>query len=126
MDMRTAIDLVCEGHKDKYPDRPFYLPVSKIMFYDDPYLGLGDEGWNVEELKADIAKNGIEMDIWVGRSVHDMEHNSSNAICCFNGNHRLAAAKELGIEMIMCSNSDADDADPLTIAEIQAMGGRLI
>jgi hypothetical protein len=111
-------------HED-YHQGIFYLPAAKVSFYDDPYEGVGDDGYTVEELKAEIAKDGQEQPIEVGYSLHDMAHRNDHGINAFNGNHRLAAIKELGIPMVMCENSEADDADPLTRADILALGGKL-
>jgi hypothetical protein len=110
---------------EDYPQGVFYLPVDKISFYDDPYRGEGDEGYDVEELKAAIAKKGFRSVIQVGRSLHDMALNGDYGVCVFNGNHRLAACKELGITEIQCENSEADDSDPLTKQDILDFGGRV-
>lgn len=102
---------------------PFYLPVSVIHFYDDPYSGLGDEGYDVETLKDEISRTGqVTYCIQVGKR----RGQDNPMVYSFNGNHRLAAAKELRLKEIICENSGADDAKPLTVAEILNFGGRFL
>lgn len=108
-----------------YPEEttPFYLPVNAISFYDDPYVGLGDEGYDVETLKDEIARAGeVIYAIQVGKSHH--QHDLK--VYAFNGNHRLAAAKELRLKEIICENAGVDDAQPLTVKEILNLGGRFL
>lgn len=103
---------------------PFYLPVHAIHFYDDPYAGLGDEGYDVETLKDEIARTGhVIYTIQVGKR---RDAQDGLMVYAFNGNHRLAAARELRLKEIICENSGADDAKPLTVAEILSLGGRFL
>lgn len=62
------------------------------------------------------------MSIQVGLSIHE----GSTQVYVFNGNHRLAVARELNIPMMICDASDADDAEPLTIEQIVKLGGKFI
>lgn len=103
---------------------PFYLPVNAIHFYDDPYAGLGDEGYDVETLKDEITRAGhVIYTIQVGKR---RDAQDSLKVYAFNGNHRLAAARELRLKEIICENSGADDAKPLTVAEILSLGGHFL
>lgn len=108
-----------------YPEEstPFYLPVSVIAFYDDPYAGVGDDGYDIDTLKAEIERDGgVIYSIQVGKSAAS----NDGKVYVFNGNHRLAACKELGIPEIICENAGYDDAVPLTVDEILALGGRFL
>ena len=108
-------------HPD-YPAPLFQLPIDQIRFYDDPDFGLGDAGWGYQELLDSIRENGLQEPIEVGRSLVSATE-GDRSLFCFNGNHRLADCKKLGHTTILCVNSDADDAAPLTTIEIIALGG---
>jgi len=102
----------------------FWLSPQKVEFYDDPARrvgDVGDEGWTIDELIADIRTNGLQNPIEVGRSRVDLKHDTK--IYAFNGNHRLAACQQLGLRFILCVNSDSFDAVPLTFDDVVALGG---
>lgn len=102
---------------------PFTLPTSVVEYYDDPTENIGDEGWSLEELEADIRQHGVQEPILVAKSLHQMEKGGHD-VYAFNGNHRLAVARKLGIRMIPCmAPSWADDAEPLSVEEIETLGG---
>ncbi len=111
---------------DDYHRGLFHLPVDKIAYYDDPSTGLGDDGWDVAGLIEAIGRDGQRMEIAVGRSLWSLAHDGDDGVAAFNGNHRLAACRALGLTTILCSHSDADDADPLTRADILELGGQLV
>jgi hypothetical protein len=122
--MTTEATAPAEEEEDAF-DGLFYLPVAGLKFYDDPYDGYGDDGYDVESLKEEVIRDGgILQPIAVGMSDHDMREKGDKSICAYNGNHRLAVAKELGYAEMLCENSYADDAVPLTWTEIEALGGR--
>ena len=105
----------------------FYLPVAALNFFDDPYLSLGDDGYDVATLKDEVMRDGgIEQPVAVGKSATDVRERGDHSACTFNGNHRLAVARELGIAEMQCEHSWADDAVPLTRCEIEALGGRIV
>lgn len=121
--------MLVEAPVGKYPRsfQPFYLPVPAVKIYDDPYSGEGDDGWTVKALKAEVERDGeILQCIQVGKSRHEMQK-GDHSVYAFNGNHRLAVAKELNLAEIISENaSGMDDAQPLTIEEIVQLGGRFI
>jgi ParB-like chromosome segregation protein Spo0J len=91
--------------------------------YDDPTNNIGDDGWNMEDLESDIIANGQQNPLLVAKSLYQMQHGDNN-IYVFNGNHRLAILKKIGIKMAYCmAPSDADDAEPLSVEEIENLGG---
>ena len=106
-------------------DGEFWLPVTSLVHYDDPSVGVGDEAWDPEALRASMAAEGQARAIEVGTSLHDVATRGDDTVACFNGNHRLAEARRLEWDVIRCVNSDADDAGPLTTGRILAMGGSL-
>jgi hypothetical protein len=125
--MRDIMTLIEGDGKFPKPFHPFYLPPSAIKFYDDPYSGAGDDGYTVADLKAEVEEDGeILYCIQVGKSRLEMPK-GDHSIFAFNGNHRLAVAKELNLPEIICENaSGMDDAYPLSIEEIVQLGGRLL
>lgn len=105
----------------------FLLPVPALAFYDDPYRGAGDEGYDMARLRAEVeADGGIRNPLAVGKSATDVRERDDHQARAYDGNHRLAVAKELGLVEILCEHAWADDAVPLTRAEIEALGGRVL
>lgn len=105
----------------------FALPVAALTLYDDPYRSLGDEGCDIEGLRAEVLRDGgIRNPIAVGKSLAEVTERDNHSAYSFNGNHRLAVARELGFPEMLCEHSWADDAEPLTRAEIEALGGRVL
>jgi len=105
----------------------FYLPVPVLNLYDDPGRSLGDEGWDLARLRDDVVRRGgILEPVAVGMSMHDLDASGDRSVNAYNGNHRLWVARELGYAEILCENSDADDAVPLSRAEVEALGGRVV
>ena len=102
----------------------FWLPPDSILFYDDPQHSPGDENWTMESLSQQVSQDGeILSPLQIGRSAWALEHESDVSVFAFNGNHRLAVAKDLGLPWIPCEASAAEDAVPLTRADILALGG---
>ncbi len=92
-----------------------------------PYRSLGDEGTDVDGLKAQVLRDGgIREAVAVGKSMAEVAERDNHEALTFNGNHRLAVARDLGIPELLCEHSWADDAEPLTRAEIEALGGRVL
>lgn len=115
---------ITEARSD-YPNRPFWLPTAILDYYDDPEGTRGDDGYTVPELVDAIGREGQQMEIFVGFSVAEIEQRQNYQVCVFNGNHRLAACRQLGAKEMLCDNSPAEDAEPLTLAQITKLGGRL-
>lgn len=105
----------------------FQLPTAVVEFYDDPTQGVGDEGWTIDELVDEMQTNGMRQrtPIEVGRSRVDMKYSGDTNVYAFNGNHRLAACKKLGLQFVLCVNSSSYDAVPLTLEDIHTLGGRV-
>jgi len=118
---------LCAYAADKWVPVTFYLPPDVIGTYDDPSKGIGDEGWAMADLEASIRENGFNSRLWVAKSRYEMEENDDRKPYAFNGNHRLDVAVRLGVPFVPCTNADdAEDAVDLTLAEIEAMGGKLV
>lgn len=113
------------GEADEYPHDVFWLPTACIGYYDDPDAGQGDDGWDPDAIAASLSTYGQAMPLAVGMSLHDMAASGDHSVCSFNGNHRLQVLKRIGIPFAMCENSAADDAEPLTVSAILALGGTL-
>lgn len=117
-----------------YPEGVYYLPTSHIEHYDPPsedpghpsYTGQG--GFTLADLRPDIKKNGITEPLLVAKSRHEVEHSGSDTVYAFDGNHRLAVAKEQGITHVPCLDAEShlpgnEDAVGLTRDEVRGRGG---
>jgi hypothetical protein len=113
----------------RYPYGTFYLPTAVLDYYDEPSTDptdpgyTGEQGWTLAQLRESIAVEGLREPLAVGRSVADVERFGSENVLAFNGNHRLAVAREAELAMVPAVNSGAEDALPLTVDEIVGLGG---
>jgi hypothetical protein len=117
---------ITEARITAYPNGPFWLPIEALDYYDDPQSSTGDDGWSFDELLDSIRTEGQQMEVFVGFSVTEIRERQNYQVCVFNGNHRLLACRKLGIKEMLCDNSPADDAEPLTLEQITKLGGRLL
>lgn len=119
--LSEAIDITGKAQR-------FQLPTEIIKYYDDPHRrtdDVGDKGWTINRLVADMQARGQRKPIEVGRSRVDLKYDNDQNVYAINGNHRLAAWKKLGRPFVWCVNSASYDAVPLTREDILALGGRI-
>lgn len=80
------------------PPLPVMFPVCDLVAYDD-LDAVGDEGWDVERLLADVRVHGIRESLEVAHSADHLARGEAT-VFVFNGVHRLTVARMLGIERV--------------------------
>jgi hypothetical protein len=123
MKMRNLLRIISEANE--YPQTVFWLPTNSVEFLDPPDSRHGDDGWDIDDLSLSIASNGIESPLIVGQCQSWID-DGNDGVFVWNGNHRLAVAKKLGLKYVPCENVDEDetvDGIALTIAQIKRIGG---
>jgi hypothetical protein len=94
---------------------PVLVRVADLIAYDD-LDARGDDGWDIEALLADARVHGIRKPLEVAHSAAQLAVGDAG-LYVFNGTHRLAVARTLGLEHVYAvpavSSEDAVWAESL-------------
>jgi hypothetical protein len=74
---------------------PVLYPVALLRPYDN-LDAVGDDGWSLDRLIADARTRGIRKPLEIAQSAAQLADGDA-AVYVFNGQHRLAAARALGL-----------------------------